>query len=259
MKLKIFQVDAFAEELFQGNPAAVIPLSSWMDENVMQKIADENNLSETAFFVKGNNEYHIRWFTPTTEVDLCGHATLASSFVIFNFIEENIQQIKFTSKRGNLFVSRKGDLITLDFPAVRPVEKELNQLVLDCFPVKPIKYFTGNFDLVLFDSEEFIKNYEPDFELLKKLHQHGVIITAKGRDVDFVSRVFVPNEGINEDPVTGSAHTMLVPYWANVLNKKSLTAKQVSKRGGKLWLEDNNDRVLISGKAKLFFVGEIEI
>lgn len=260
MKLNLFQVDAFAEELFQGNPAAVIPLPNWIDANLMQKIAEENNLSETAFIVKENDEtYQIRWFTPTVEVDLCGHATLASSFVIFNFIEKNINHITFSSASGNLFVRRNEEFITLDFPSVKPIEKELNQSVFDSFPVKPQKYFTANFDLIIFDSEDFIKSYTPDFDALKKLHEHGVIISARGNDVDFVSRVFVPNEGINEDPVTGSAHTMLVPYWSEVLNKKILTAKQVSKRGGKLWLENKGERILISGKAKLYLTGEIEI
>lgn len=260
MKLKLFQVDAFAEELFQGNPAAVIPLSDWIDKNLMQKIAEENNLSETAFIVKETDDtYHIRWFTPTVEVDLCGHATLASSFVIFNFIEKNIEQITFSSASGNLFVRRNNEFITLDFPSVKPIEKELNQFVFDCFPVEPQKYYTANFDLIIFDSEDFINNFTPDFDALKKPHKHGVIISAQGKEVDFVSRVFVPNEGINEDPVTGSAHTMLVPYWSEVLNKKILTAKQVSKRGGKLWLENKGERILISGKAKLYLTGEIEI
>lgn len=259
MKLKIYQIDAFADELFCGNPAAIVPLDDWIDESLMQKIAEENNLSETAFFIKKNDFYFIRWFTPTTEVDLCGHATLAAGYMIFNFINKESNEILFNSKSGQLKVIKDGDLITLDFPSVKPISKNMTDSVISCFTRKPIEYLAGNFDFVVFDSEYFIKNYQPQIDDLKKLNKHGVIITAKSERVDFVSRVFVPNEGIDEDPVTGSAHTMLVPYWSEKLNKNILIAEQVSKRGGKLWLENLEDRVLISGKAKLFMIGEIYI
>lgn len=257
MNLNIYQVDAFTDKLFKGNPAAVVPLSKWLDDSLMQEIATENNLSETAFFVKENSQYHIRWFTPTTEVDLCGHATLASSFVIFNFHERNSSKIIFNSKSGKLIVTRKDEIISLNFPANSPTKFELTKQVLKCFPIKPIEYLRSNFDLIVFESEDFIKNYKPKINELKKLHPHGVIITAKGNEVDFVSRVFVPNEGIDEDPVTGSAHTILVPYWSSVLNKKKLIAEQLSQRGGKLYLKNNGSRIIIAGKAILYSKGKI--
>jgi len=259
MKLNIYQVDAFTDELFKGNPAAVVPLTKWIDESLMQKIAMENNLSETAFFVKTKNHFQIRWFTPTTEVDLCGHATLASAFVIFNFIQKGKRKITFESKSGKLVVVKSKDILSLNFPASPPQPISLNKNIADCFDIKPLECLTSTFDLFVFESEEFIKSYIPKIEELKKLHPHGVIITAKSNEVDFVSRVFVPNEGINEDPVTGSAHTVLVPYWSEKLNKHNLVAYQVSARSGKLWLKNLGERVQISGNASLFLTGVLSV
>lgn len=258
MKLPIYQVDAFTSKTFAGNPAAVVPLKSWLDDKLLQNIAAENNLSETAFFVKEDAHYHIRWMTPVSEVPLCGHATLASGFVLFNFIEKDKTSLSFLSKSGELIVEREGELISLNFPANKLQIKEPTEKLIECFQKAPIEVLESSYFLLLvFDDEDFIKNYLPNFDLISKLHNHGVIITAKSKNVDFVSRVFVPNEGINEDPVTGSAHTVLTPYWSEKLNKKKLTAYQLSKRGGELICEDLGNRVKILGRAALYMTGEI--
>ncbi len=258
MVLPIYQVDAFTSKVFKGNPAAVIPLEKWLEDELLQKIAMENNLSETAYFVKEMNEYHIRWMTPTSEVPLCGHATLASAFVLFNFIEKDMNKIIFNSKSGKLIVEKNGDLLTLDFPAHKPHRIDPPPILYDCFGRLPVEVLENGFFLLLvFEDEKFIRSYIPDIKLIKKLHKHGVIITAKGIDVDFVSRVFVPNEGIDEDPVTGSAHTVLTPYWSEKLNKDKLIAHQVSKRGGELYCENLGQRIKISGRAVLYMRGGI--
>ena len=258
MTLPIYQVDAFTSKLFGGNPAAVVPLEKWLDDALMQNIAAENNLSETAFFVKEDGKYHIRWMTPLTEVPLCGHATLAAAYVIFNFIEKKSHLLRFTSKSGELFVERDGEMLSLDFPSNKPGPVELNDAVLKCFDRKPVEVLeNGFFLLVIFDSEEYIRKFQPKFGLIKKIHPHAVIISAKGTECDFVSRMFAPNEGIDEDPVTGSAHTVLTPFWSEKLGKKNFRALQVSKRGGELFCEDLGSRVRISGKALLFFVGNL--
>lgn len=258
MTLPIYQVDAFTSKLFSGNPAAVIPLEKWLDDSVMQNIAAENNLAETAFFIKDSDGYHIRWMTPTVEVPLCGHATLASAFVIFNFIEKNTDKIKFKSKSGDLFVERDGDLLSLNFPSNMPHATDIPKELFECFGKEPDEVLTTDFFLfVVFDSEEFIKTYEPKIDLIKKIHNDSVIITAKGSEVDFVSRMFAPNSGIDEDPVTGSAHTVLTPYWSKKLGKKKLTARQISKRGGDLLCENLDARVKISGKAALYLQGNV--
>lgn len=258
MTLKLYQVDAFTSKLFGGNPAAVVPLQNWIDEKTMQNIAMENNLSETAFFVKENSHYHIRWFTPVNEVDLCGHATLASSFVIFNFIEKNLSQIKFISKSGELIVEKENDLISLNFPSNTPRKIQMSELIQKAFQRAPIEVLQGgNYTLVIFDSEEFIRTCEPNFELVKKIDPHGVIISSKGKEADFVSRMFAPNEGIDEDPVTGSSHTVLIPYWTEILGKKIFRAKQVSKRGGELFCENLGSRVKIAGNAVLYATADL--
>lgn len=258
MTLPIYNVDAFTSKLFGGNPAAVVPLEKWLDDSVLQNIAAENNLSETAFFVKEGKHYHIRWMTPTTEVPLCGHATLASAFVIFNFIEKDAKKIKFTSKSGGLFVECEEDLLSLDFPANKPKRIPVGSTIKKCFDKGPLEVLEdGFFALIVFDSEDYIRNYHPNFELIKQIHPHAVIISARGKEVDFVSRVFAPNEGINEDPVTGSAHTVLVPYWSGKLGKKNFRALQVSKRGGELFCKDLGNRVKISGKAVLYSTGNL--
>ncbi|MCX7798203.1 MAG: PhzF family phenazine biosynthesis protein [Melioribacter sp.] len=258
MKLPIYQVDAFTSKVFAGNPAAVVPLNYWLDDKILQNIAAENNLSETAFFVKEREYFHIRWMTPISEVPLCGHATLATGFVIFNFIEKDRNKILFQSKSGELIVEREEEMISLNFPANKPHHTKPPKGLLECFGKEPIDILeNGFFLLVVFDDENFIKNYSPNFDLIRTLHKHAVIITAKGKEADFVSRVFVPNEGINEDPVTGSAHTVLTPYWSEKLNKTKLVAHQVSKRGGELICEDLGNRTKICGKAVLYMIGEI--
>ena len=258
MALPIYQVDAFASKLFGGNPAAVVPLEKWLDDKTMLNIAAENNLAETAFIIKENNFYHIRWMTPTVEVPLCGHATLASAYVIFNHIDKNITSVKFQSKSGELVVNKKGDLLELDFPTSKPKEVERPKEILECFGIEPIEILTTDFYLlVVFDSEEFIRTYRPKIDLIRKIHPDAVIITAKGKECDFVSRMFAPNSGIDEDPVTGSAHTVLTPYWSEKLGKKKLTARQISNRGGELFCEDAGDRVKIAGKAELYLTGNI--
>jgi len=258
MTLPIYQVDAFTSALFCGNPAAVVPLEKWLDDKTLQNIAAENNLSETAFFVKEEMRYHIRWMTPVSEVPLCGHATLASAYVIFNFIEKELTQIKFTSKGGELIVDRNNEMLSLNFPANKPYRIDVSEAVKNCFDREPIGVLkNGFYVLIIFDSEEYIRTVSPNFELVKLIHDHGVIISAKGKEADFVSRMFAPNEGIDEDPVTGSSHTVLIPYWAEILGKNNFRALQVSKRGGELFCEDLGDRVKISGKAVLYSVGNV--
>jgi PhzF family phenazine biosynthesis protein len=258
MNLPIYQVDAFASKIFSGNPAAVVPLEKWIDDSTMQNIAAENNLAETAFFVKEKDAYHIRWMTPTVEVPLCGHATLASAYVIFNFIEKDATKIKFLSKSGELFVEREREMLSLNFPSNKPHETEIPKEIFECFEKEPVEILSNGFFLfVVFDSEDFIKKYQPKIDLLKKIHSHAVIITAKGDSVDFVSRMFAPNSGIDEDPVTGSAHTVLTPYWSEKLGKKKLIAHQTSQRGGELLCEDLGSRIKISGKTVLYLTGSI--
>jgi len=258
MTLPIYQVDAFTTNVFKGNPAAVIPLEKWLDDSILQNIAAENNLSETAFFVKEGDYYHIRWMTPVNEVPLCGHATLASAFVIFNFIDKDTNKIKFNSKSGELYVERDGDMMSLNFPSNKPHLIQINEAIKKCFDRKPLEVLeNGFYVLIIFDSEDYIKNIQPNFELIKLIHSHAVIISSKGKEVDFVSRMFAPNEGINEDPVTGSSHTVLVPYWAEKLGKKNFRALQISKRTGELFCEDLGSRVKISGRAVLYSTGNL--
>jgi len=260
MGIKMYQVDAFTTKLFGGNPAAVCPLEKWLDDQTMQNIALENNLSETAFFVKDGDHYHIRWFTPTHEVSLCGHATLGSAFVLFNFIDKDADSISFQSLSGELIVDRDGNLLTLDFPSARPEACSADKVLLGAFPVEPLEvmYAKETF-LLLFEKEEQIREMKPDIRALADADALGIVITAKGDEVDFVSRFFAPKLGIDEDPVTGFAHTILTPYWAKKLKKKKLHALQVSKRGGELFVEDRGERVKISGRAVLYSIGEMMI
>ena len=259
MKFKIYQIDAFAERLFEGNPAAVIPLEAWLPEPFMQAIAQENNLSETAFFVPLGDGYQIRWFTPNKEVRLCGHATLASAHVLFEHLGYTKNGILFESLSGQLLVSKADNFLTLNFPAQPPQACETPELLVLALGREPTVCLTDEDYVAVFDSEEDILDLEPNHELLKQLDRRGVIVTAKSTSFDFVSRFFVPKFGILEDPVTGSAHTKLAPYWAGVLGKTKLRAKQVSQRGGKLLCELKGDRVLISGRAVSYSVGDISI
>ncbi len=259
MKLKLYQIDAFTNNVFGGNPAAVCPLSEWLDDVTMLKIANENNLSETAFFVEEKEGYRIRWFTPNSEVDLCGHATLASSFVLFNILGYEKSKIEFYSKSGKLTVGQKDDLISLNFPARNSKTIEPSKILLDALPIKPSEVLFNKTTICVFDNEEQIKLMQPEIREFLKLDTHGVIITAPGGNVDFVSRFFAPDVGVDEDPVTGYAHTLLIPYWAKKLNKQKLHALQVSKRGGELFCESLEDRVKISGRAVLYLEGTITI
>jgi PhzF family phenazine biosynthesis protein len=259
MKQKIYQVDAFAHTVFSGNPAAVCPLEQWLSDDILQNIAMENNLAETAFYVKQGNQYEIRWFTPTIEVDLCGHATLATAFVLFNHENHNENVIHlFSPRSGVLTVTKNGELLTLNFPTDTFVQTELTEEITDCFDIKPQSAFKGKTDyLLVFDNEDQIRKLIPLFDKISKLKARGVIVTAKGDNVDFVSRFFAPQVGVNEDPVTGSAHTTLIPYWAKQLGKNELTATQLSNRKGHLQCKYLNDRVEISGQGKLYLTGEI--
>jgi len=259
MSMTIYQVDAFTSTIFKGNPAAVCILDEWFEDAVMQSIARENNLSETAFAVKVEDHYEIRWFTPETEVDLCGHATLATAHVLFEHLDHPHDKIEFHSLySGILSVSRSGEKLTLDFPVDTLDEIEIPELAFAALNIPPIKAYKGKSDyMFIYDTQSEIEKIRPDFEELKQLGGRGVIITAMGDEVDFVSRFFAPQAGIAEDPVTGSAHTTLTPYWSKKLEKRSLTAKQLSKRGGDLWCEDRGERVSISGQAVTYLIGKI--
>lgn len=259
--MKLYQIDAFTKNIFSGNPAAVCPLDEWLTDEIMQKIAAENNLAETAFYVKNNNKYEIRWFTPTVEVDLCGHATLAAAFVLFNYEHHNEGLINFYSPRsGDLMVSKEGDLLSLNFPTDTLEVIALTQKMMDAFDLKPQQAFKGKTDyMFLFNNEEEILHLKPNFEKIAKLDVRGVIVTARGTTSDFVSRFFGPQSGINEDPVTGSAHTTLIPYWAKECNKTKLSATQLSERKGYLDCELLGDRVRISGHARCYLIGELFI
>lgn len=259
-KLRIFQADAFAAELFRGNPAAVVPLDKWLPDELMQKIALENNLSETAFFISEGDHFHIRWFTPKAEVNLCGHATLASAHILFNELGYGKDFIQFQSKSGVLTVRKTDGLLQLNFPADFVRLEPANDALNAALGIQATETYKGRTDyLLLFDSEEQIRNLKPDFQLLYQTDARGIICTAKGNEVDFVSRFFAPKVGVNEDPVTGSAHTSLIPFWAGRLNKSELRALQLSERRGELWCTLSGDRVLIAGKAVTYLRGEIEI
>jgi len=259
MKLKIYQVDAFTDRVFSGNPAAVCPLDSWLPDDVMQNIALENNLAETAFYVKNADGYEIRWFTPAVEVDLCGHATLAAAYVLHHHEGYNEDEILFFSPRSGLLkVSRTGDYLTLDFPSDVFGPVDITAELTGCFGQRPGEAFKGKTDYMLvFDSETAITGCKPDLPAIAKLPGRGVIITAPGDHSDFVSRFFAPQSGIDEDPVTGSAHTTLTPYWAARLQKDDLTAIQLSGRKGYLNCKYRGDRVDISGQARLYLTGDI--
>jgi predicted PhzF superfamily epimerase YddE/YHI9 len=257
MKIPIWQVDAFAGRVFGGNPAAVCLLESWLDDGLLQSIAAENNLSETAFLVGGSGRYRIRWFTPRREVDLCGHATLASGSVVFDQLEPGRLNVVFDSKSGPLTVVREGELLALDFPA-RPAEPiDPPPELMAGLGGRPREVLAASDYLAVYGSEEEVRGLCPDLEALEELDRRGVIVTAPGHDVDFVSRFFAPAFGIPEDPVTGSAHCTLIPYWSKRLGKKSLHALQVSERVGELYCEDRGERVKIAGRVALYLEGSV--
>jgi PhzF family phenazine biosynthesis protein len=261
MKLKIYQLDAFTDKIFCGNPAAVCPLDKWLPDEVMQNIAMENNLAETAFFVKNNERFEIRWFTPTVEVDLCGHATLASAAVIYNYQNYKGDVITFISQRsGILTVTKKENLLTLDFPSDKFERVELSPQLIACFNSQPLEAYKGKTDVMLvFNTEDEIRKLVPDIPAISRIKARGIIVTAPGVEVDFVSRFFGPQSGIDEDPVTGSAHTTLTPYWAQKTGKSELSAIQLSARKGFLKCAYHGDRVKISGQAKTYLQGEITV
>tara|TARA_B100001750_G_scaffold197449_1_gene170106 strand:- start:275 stop:1057 length:783 start_codon:yes stop_codon:yes gene_type:complete len=259
MKLDLYQVDAFANRVFEGNPAAVVPLDKWLPDKKMQSIAQENNLSETAFFCKSGESFDLRWFTPNREVKLCGHATLASAFVIFNLLDYKMDKISFKSLSGMLYVEKSGDLIKMDLPSQNPIKCNIPKLLEDGLGAKPEACYFNEDYVAVFENENNIISIEPNFQKLKRLDSRGVIITAPGEKYDFVSRAFFPKYAILEDPVTGSAHTKLVPYWFERTGKKEFNSKQVSKRGGELFCEYDRDRVFISGYARMYMKGEIHI
>ncbi len=259
-EIPLYVFDSFTDRLFAGNPAAVCPLESWLDDHTMLSIAAENNLSETAFFVAENGGYRLRWFTPAMEVELCGHATLATAHYLLNEAGSDSENVRFETRSGTLVVAKTGELLTMDFPARprEPVarEKEVGT-ALGAVPETVFK--SANNYLAVFDSERRVRNLSPDIPAVKALGVHGVIVTAPGESVDFVSRYFAPGAGIAEDPVTGSAHCSLTPYWVERLDKNPLEAEQVSKRGGRLKCELKGDRVSISGRAVLYACGTIRL
>lgn len=259
-KLTIYQVDAFAQKVFEGNPAAVVPLTEWLPDETLQKIALENNLSETAFFVATSEGFHIRWFTPVSEVNLCGHATLATAHVLFHHLNYSEKEIRFESRSGLLLVKRTDDRIVLNFPSSEVDEVEIPQSLKPAFNIEPIQCFKGREDyLLIFKTEDEVLRLNPNFSLLAETQTRGIIASAKSEKYDFVSRFFAPAVGINEDPVTGSAHTMLIPFWAKKLGKTEMSAKQVSARGGVLTCTHLENRVEMGGNAATYLVGEIFI
>lgn len=261
MKIQIFQVDAFTDQVFGGNPAAVCPLEYWLPDDVLQRIALENSLPETAFFIPLEHGFEIRWFTPEIEVDLCGHATLAAAHVIARHLSSDPAVIRFQSKSGPLGVAIEEGLITLDFPARKPVPCQAPQVILDAIKVPPVEVLKARDYVLVFEDETIIRDIAPDQSLLNQINLDpgGIVVTAPGNDVDFVSRFFTPQASIFEDPVTGSAHCSLIPYWSERLGKESMLALQLSARGGKLFCKNAGERVLISGEAVTYLKGTITI
>jgi len=260
MKLKMVQIDAFASRPFAGNPAAVVPLERWLDDDTLQSIAAENNLSETAFIVGGEGRYDIRWMTPAEEVDLCGHATLASGSFVLADLEPGRAEVTFHSKSGPLRVEREGERLVLDFPARPPSPaEEAIDAVAEALGRRPVSLLGARDYMAVFDSEGDVRALRPDTARVAALDRMAVIATAPGSDCDFVSRFFAPRVGIPEDPVTGSAHCTLVPWWAERLGRKTLFARQVSSRGGELWCELRGARVRIGGHAVRYLEGWIEV
>lgn len=257
MNIPIYQVDAFTDKLFGGNPAAVCPLEEWLSPELMQDIAAENNLSETAFFVRKEKIYELRWFTPLIEVELCGHATLASAHVLFNHLGYNEEQITFSTVSGELMVTRENSRLILNFPATPPSPAKIKEELIQGLGLRPIEVHKSRDYLAVFGSESDILALKPNFDILRELNCLGIIVSAKGENCDFVSRFFAPAVGIDEDPVTGSAHTTLIPFWAERLKKNILHAFQLSRRKGELFCEYAGDRVKIGGHAVTFFEGEV--
>jgi len=259
MKQKIYQIDAFATKTFEGNPAMVCPLESWLSDETMQQIAQENNLSETAFFIQEDEIYHLRWFTPTSEVEMCGHATLACAYVLFECMDYDEKTIRFSTKSRELKVWKEQNHYVMDFPIQAIETCDILEQIENAFGVKPFVTFASMDYIVVFENEEDVVNAKPNLALLKALDLRGVCITSKSKKYDFVTRFFAPKIGVDEDPVTGSAFTQLVSYWAEELGKDVFHAKQVSNRGGEVHCVVKEDRVQISGEAVLYLEGWIEV
>ena len=262
MLIDLYQIDAFTDRVFKGNPAAVCPLESWLPDSVLLKIAQENNLAETAYFVPlDSGHFHLRWFTPRIEMDLCGHATLASAFVIFNELNHRDNQVHFETKSGLLTVQLKEGYLEMDLPSRPGVKAELPTIIQDSLTIQPLEVYKHRDYLLVYESEDQVRSLNPDQNKLNQINLDpgGIIVSAPGATVDFVSRFFTPQAPIFEDPVTGSAHCTLTPYWSKRLHKTSLKAQQISERTGDLNCQLDGDRVLISGKAKKYLSGKIEI
>lgn len=260
MKMQYYIVDAFATDIFGGNPAGVCLVEQPLEDGTMQNIAAENNLSETAFIFRNGGDFKLRWFTPETEIDLCGHATLASAYIISKFVDTQLKEMKFHTLSGILTVTKNGDLFEMDFPAREPLKTSVSPLMEKAIGTPVLEAHLSRDMLLLIEDENTLRSLQPDLSLLSKIPDcFAVIITAKADNVDFVSRFFVPNAGIPEDPVTGSSHSTLIPFWAKRLGKRRMIAKQLSKRGGTLYCENCDDRVKISGYASLYLAGEINI
>jgi PhzF family phenazine biosynthesis protein len=255
--MRQYIVDAFTDKLFHGNQAAVCVLDKWLPEELMMNITRENNFSETAFAVKSNDGYDLRWFTPGGEINLCGHATLATAFVLFNYYEKNVDNITFHTMSGDLFIHRQQDEIVMDFPAYRLNETSVTTQMTKAMGHEPLKAFIDRDLMLVYEDEKIIREMSPDFGEMIQLDGGGVGVTAPGKEYDCVSRFFTPKDKINEDPVTGSAHCMIAPYWAEQLGKKEIHAYQASERGGKLECRLQGNRVVISGKAVLYSVSEL--
>ena len=260
MTIPIYQVDAFTLGPFSGNPAAVCPLDAWLDDETMQCIAAENNLAETAFIVARKDGYDLRWFTPAVEVDLCGHATLAAGYIVLNHLQPELETVSFETMSGELIVTRDGDRLSMDFPARAPLSAPVSEALSDALGQAPSEVHISRDILAVYDDEATVRGLSPDQAKLAALDEgFGVIVTAKGDTVDFVSRFFVPKGGIAEDPVTGSAHCTLVPFWAERLCRSQFVAHQISARGGELHCELRGDRVIMSGRCVLFLTGSIHL
>ena len=259
--LQIFQIDAFTSEIFKGNPACVMPLDNWLPDDTLLKIAKENNVSETAFFIKKEDHFYLRWFTPEIEMDLCGHATLATAYCLRNHLNYKKDSVKFDSMSGELVVKFNADYMQMDFPHRKPLKSDLPQNILDSLSIKPIEILKSRDYVLIYDNEDQIKNIKIDKELFDRINidPGGVVITSIGTKSDFVSRYFVPQCSFFEDPVTGSTHCSLVPYWSEKLNKKKLKSIQLSERGGEMICEDVLNRVLINGKAVTYSEGHVHL
>ena len=265
--MQYYVIDVFTDRLFKGNPAGVCLLETWLPDEILQNIATENNLSETAFLVKQERCYDLRWFTPTIEIDLCGHATIASAYVLFEGVEKGSHEIKFKTMSGIMAVTREDDLLYLDFPSLPVTACPIYKTFEKALGVTPIAAYKAMDFLVLVENEDILRSITPDFAILRQIKaeanldndRFGIIVTAKGSDCDFFSRFFAPNVGVDEDPVTGRAHCSLIPFWSKRLEKRTMIARQLSKRGGKLFCEHHGERVKIGGKAVRYLIGNIEV